>query len=308
MSSARNISGLIGSAMGRGAMPLYADVLEPVGPRQRSPVVMIHGGAHTGECYLRTIDGRPGWGLRFAAAGHPVILPDWPGVGRSGAVPLDRLSGELVCSKLQELIELTDEPVLLITHSMSGAYGWKLLERVGSRVRGLIAIAPGPPGNIQPRGVVTDRRGDEIEVKTPSMQMRFSLTRPVAFGLPFVERKLLATSTRFPRHLIQAYAASLQSIPPRLLYERLNVEESQLKVQDPSRIVDQKILIVTGTEDSEHPRELDGMTADWLREQGADVEFRFLADVGVHGNGHMLMLEDNSDALAAMLVEWADGL
>ena len=32
---------------------------------------------------------------------------------------------------------------------MSGAYGWKLLERHGERITKLIAVAPAPPGNIQ---------------------------------------------------------------------------------------------------------------------------------------------------------------
>ena len=30
----------------------------------------------------------------FVARGYPVVVPDWPGVGRSDYVPLDRLTGE----------------------------------------------------------------------------------------------------------------------------------------------------------------------------------------------------------------------
>jgi hypothetical protein len=29
-----------------------------------------------------------------------------------------------------------------------------------------------------------------------------------------------------------------------------------------------------------------------------------LADVGIHGNGHMMMVEKNSDAIAAVIANW----
>jgi hypothetical protein len=37
---------------------------------------------------------------------------------------------------------------------------------------------------------------------------------------------------------------------------------------------------------------------------GASVEFRYLPDVGVYGNGHMMMVENNSDELATMIDHW----
>jgi poly(3-hydroxybutyrate) depolymerase len=40
----------------------YFDVIEPTGRRTgKPPMFLIHGGAHTGACYLMTADGRPGW-------------------------------------------------------------------------------------------------------------------------------------------------------------------------------------------------------------------------------------------------------
>ena len=53
----------------------------------KPPVVMVHGGGHTGTCYLATPDLRPGWAPRFAAAGRNVFVPDWPGHGRSPMRP-----------------------------------------------------------------------------------------------------------------------------------------------------------------------------------------------------------------------------
>ena len=62
----------------------YFDVIEPAGGRSgKPPLFLIHGGAHTGACYLVTPDGRPGWAHAFAQAGYRVVIPDWPGSGRS---------------------------------------------------------------------------------------------------------------------------------------------------------------------------------------------------------------------------------
>ena len=96
----------------------------------------------------------------------------------------------------------------------------------------------------------------------------------------------------------------VQPLPPRLMFERQNIDSSQLRVADTGPFRDRKILMVTGAEDVDHTREIDGAIVDWLREIGAAIEFRFLADHGIDGNGHMLMLEDNSDQIAQVIVDW----
>jgi hypothetical protein len=39
----------------------YFDELTPTGASPRGTVVMVHGGSHTGSCYLLTADGGRGW-------------------------------------------------------------------------------------------------------------------------------------------------------------------------------------------------------------------------------------------------------
>ncbi|MBM3486338.1 MAG: hypothetical protein FJX67_06850 [Alphaproteobacteria bacterium] len=119
-----------------------------------------------------------------------------------------------------------------------------------------------------------------------------------------VEDKLLGRTTRFPRHALAAYRASLQAIPPRNIYERQNVAGSQIKVRDPSRLSGRRILIVTGECDTDHAREVDGEVARWLSANGAHVDYWYLTDFGIGGNGHMMMLEDNSDAIAHLIAGW----
>ena len=102
---------------------VYWELLTPSEPSNRPTVVMVTGGAHTASCYLTTADGRPGWAHDFVRAGHPVLLVDWPGTGRSGYVAPEAMTGELVCAGLETAIATVGRPVVVLAHSMSGAYG-----------------------------------------------------------------------------------------------------------------------------------------------------------------------------------------
>ena len=43
-----------------------------------------------------------------------------------------------------------------------------------------------------------------------------------------------------------------------------------------------------------------------LRQAGVPVTFIRLADLGIRGNGHMMMMEKNSDAIAQVITDWLD--
>src|SRR4029078_12708732 len=128
-------------------VPVYFETFAPAAATGRATVVMVHGGAHPGACYQRTADGRRGWAYFFAERGYRSVVPDWPGTGRSGYIPLDRLNGATVIEGLRTLIRSLSASVILMTHSMSGCYGWRLLELHGDIIDRLVGVAPGPPGN-----------------------------------------------------------------------------------------------------------------------------------------------------------------
>ena len=285
----------------------YFDVIEPTGGRTgKPPMFLIHGGAHTGACYLMTADGRPGWAHAFAQAGYRVVIPDWPGSGRSGYVPYDGLTGETVVAGLGKALLAVGEPAVVMTHSMSGPYGWKLLEQYGDHVAKIVAVAPGPPGNIQPAATIANETPEKLEVRGTT---NYTLDRKAPFvATPaFVASKLIGKSTQFPREHTARYAASLQPIAPRLLQQRLNIGGAQMKVTDFSKYRGKRALVLVGTDDGDHPRELDVGIADWLNENGAKADFWSLGDRGVSGNGHMMMIENNSDEVAKLILSWVEG-
>jgi len=280
----------------------YWEMLRPDRASGKPTVVMVPGGAHTAACYLTTADGRPGWAHDFVGAGYPVLLVDWPGTGRSGYAASEALTGDVVCAGLAAAIATVAEPVVLMTHSMSGAYGWKLLEQLGTQVIRLVAVAPAPPGNIQPRPEVVSETAEQIEIRGTT---NYVLDRKAPFvsSPGFVRSKLIGNSSQFPPESAVRYAASLIPIPPRLLQQRLNIDGSQLRIGNLAAYAGKPVLVVTGTDDVDHPRSLDAGIVDWLRQSGATGEHLYLAEKGITGNGHMMMLEGNSREIATAIME-----
>jgi pimeloyl-ACP methyl ester carboxylesterase len=193
-----------------------------------------------------------------------------------------------------------------MTHSMSGPYGWKLLEKFGKNIITLLAIAPGPPSNVQKQVQILSETPEKVEVQM-AVKISISLKDPVVANQDLIEKKLIGlNSTQFPRSAKAAYEATLVAIPPRLIYERMNIGNSQLKINDFSNYSAKRIAVVIGTDDPDHPIEMDKPIVDWLNQNGSKAELIALGERGIKGNGHMLMIEANSDQIAGLLINWLE--
>jgi pimeloyl-ACP methyl ester carboxylesterase len=289
---------------GPGPHPAYYELLEPAEPRDAPLMMMVHGGAHTGSCYQVTADRRPGWAHRFAERGYRVAVPDWPGHGRSGYVHPNDLGGEVVCTALADLIADLGEPVVLLTHSRSGAFGWTIAERVRDLMAGLVGVAPSPPGNTLEPAEILSETDSEIVARAGFWTRTITIGQAAPPPREFVQVKLIGDGPQFPVERADDYEAALTTSGWRLTYERQNVRGSQVRVKDPGCLAGLPVLVVTGDHDHDHPREHDAAIVSWLVQQGARASHLWLADVGITGNGHMLMLERNSDRVADAIMDW----
>lgn len=269
--------------------PVYVDYLAPAGSNALLPVVMLHGGGHTGACYLMTPDGRRGWAELFADAGHPVYVPDWPGHGRSPMRDdFNTLSGHQVVEALTPLFERVG-PAILLAHSASGPMAWMLAERLPDLVRAVIGIAPGAPANLIPMPTPDDLGSGHIFYSDEA--------EPIWVD-DGTARRFWTNGERFPMHVFPDYRKSIVAESPRIMNERFNFDGRGLSVT-PGALSGCPILVVTGETDLRHPRPVDEATAAFL-----GGEFCWLPDRGIRGNGHMLMLENNSDEIAELILGW----
>ena len=55
-----------------------------------------------------------------------------------------------------------------------------------------------------------------------------------------------------------------------------------------------------------HHDKLTHGTIGYLEQAGVPVDYLQLADIGIRGNGHMMMFEENSDEIAEIILEWIE--
>jgi pimeloyl-ACP methyl ester carboxylesterase len=261
---------------------MYAEVV-PARESGRPPIVFLHGGAHTGACYRGTPDGRPGWAGYAAERGWPAVVPDWPGHGRSGRPPdFAAMSGLRVVEAARALLEEIG-PAVLVTHSMSGAFGWKLAELARDRLLAVVGVAPSPPGNLQPVW------------SWPA----YPEEQPIRFSPE--EIRHFTASPRFPAEAFDRYFLSIVPESARLYNERLNVRGQQLRLDQPEALRGLPMLVVSAQVDPNHPQGSDAKLAAFL---GAD--YLALADHGLTDHGHLMMIEHGNLEIAALILTWLD--
>lgn len=282
--------------------PVYVDCFPAFNHEStRLPIVMLHGGFHTGSGYITTPDGRAGWAHYFAKRGHNVYIPDWPGHGRSPASKeFAILSTRDIAESLEQLIQKVG-PAIIFAHSAAGPIAWWLAGKSPSLVAAIVGIAPGPPANIQqalpddPAAIAELQHDQNAGCPIYSPQ-----NKPVWVDRDFI-KKFWANSPRFPQVGFEAYARSIVPESAAVLNERFHIGAKGLSVANPDVVSNRPMLIVTGELDLRHPREVDGRLAQFLK-----AEHLWLPQVGMFGNGHMLMLETNSDEIAHLISVWLE--
>ncbi len=315
---------------------MYVEVLRPQRVTRTYPIVFFHGNWQTATNWMGTPDGRAGWADYFLGHGYAVYLVDqpargrsawhasangpiaglsiadtegrftapevnpkwpqakkhtqWPGdgerKGRRGDPVFDaffKTQVESVASaeETQTMIQaagsaLLDKigPAILVTHSQSGAFGWLLADARPKAVKGIVAIEPtGPPFQnavvnedpARPWGITDIPLTYDPPVRAPSDLARVREPAP--------DRPELTACWK-------------QADPPRRLPNLQGIP----------------IAIVTA-EASNHAV-YDHCTAKYLVQAGVPNTFLRLEEQGIHGNGHMVMLEKNSDQIAALIEQW----
>ncbi len=321
---------------------MYVQYQIPAQQTQPYPVVMIHGGGQTGVNFLGTPDGRRGWADYFVASGYAVYVVDqpsrgrsgfisklygaatnrsaeaiterftapenaklwphahlhtqWPGSGTAGDAAFDQFyasqvesmsdvgAGELMMRTAGSALLDRIGPAILLTHSQSGPLGWTIADARPRLVKGIVAV--------EPNGA-------------PVYEIKFT-------GAPdYFEDDVLARPWGITRHALTfsppAAAASEMRFVKQAQADGPGLARCWLQAEPARQLTNLKgIPILMVTAEASYHAPYDHGTSLFLKQAGVAHTFVRLADTGMRGNGHMMMLEKNNLDIARYFQRWLE--
>jgi pimeloyl-ACP methyl ester carboxylesterase len=321
---------------------MYVEYQVPQKLAHPYPVVMIHGGSQTGTNFTGTPDGREGWAQYFLRRGYAVYVVDqvargraaqwsqangpvsasnlarleqrfvaperfnlwpqahlhtqWPGDGKPGDASFDQFYASqfpsLVDFPLQQALNrdatvaLLDRigPAVVMIHSQSGAFVWPIADARPNLVKAIVAVEPnGPPAHD-----VDFKGAPDWFTDNPHLKPYGLVDVPLTYDPPVSEASPLAFVREDKPEKPDYVRCWAQAEPARKLVN----------------LTGTPILVVTSEASYHAP--YDQCTVKYLAQAGVKSTHMRLPDVGIHGNGHMMMLEKNSDAIAKAMADWLD--
>lgn len=226
----------------------------------------------------------------------------WPGKGAPGDPVFDQffssqlpsiqdfsVQQQLNRSAILALLEKIG-PAALLTHSQSGAYGWPVADSRPDLVKAIIAVEPnGPP-------FFDIESSPNTTLAAPDWS-RYTTAKSRPWGIT-AERLTYSPLASSPSDLRIVEQTSADA--PNL--NRCWLQESPAR-QLPNLT---KVPILVVTSEASYHAPYDHCTVKYLERAGVHTTWIKLADAGIHGNGHMMMLEKNNAEIAKLISGWLD--
>jgi pimeloyl-ACP methyl ester carboxylesterase len=272
----------------------YVVYLEDYPARGRSQYVPgVDGTAERSNLTIRTA---PNLEETFTASAARGDFPQakkhtqWPGTGRIGDKIFDNFTKtqvQFLAGPRQEtltreanvaLLDAIGSPVILLTHSQGGAFGWLIADARPNLVKAIVTVEPAAPpikGVDAAKVAYTDGGGLSWGVANSAI----AYDPPVASAS---ELQTLLDNKAEPGKV----ACYVQQEPARKLRNLQNIP----------------VLFLNG--EGGYHRIYDHCLAKWLTQAGVKTEYVELEKVGLTGNGHMMMLEKNSADIAKYMGNW----
>ena len=218
----------------------------------------------------------------------------WPGSGRIGDKVFDdfaRTQVQFLAGTRQEeitrdanvaLLDAIGSPVILVTHSQSGPFGWAIANARPNQVKAIVAVEPGGPplkdtDNVKLTYVdsAPGTGGRVWGITNTALAYEPAVAAPSDFQIEFDNQSQAGRLGCYRQKEPARKLKNLQNIP---------------------------VLVLTA--DASYHGVYDHCTVQWLMQAGVKTEHVELAKAGIAGNGHMMMLEKNSADIAKYIGGW----
>ena len=323
---------------------LYAEFQIPSKLTHRYPIVMVHGGSQSGSNFTGTPDGREGWAQFFLRAGYAVYVVDQPGRGRASyqsgvygvlspdidinytqrrftsierynlwpqahlhtqwpgkGEPGDAVFDQFIASQLPGITNFTVQqqvsrdailallekigPAILLTHSQSGTFGWPVADARPDLVKAIVAVEPNGPPFVD---IENTGSPDWFREVTNGTRIWGVTADRLAYAPSAAEASDLSIERQENAGAPDLVRCWLQKAPARQLPNL------------------QKVPVLILTSESSYHAAYDHCTVKYLDQAGVHATWTKLTDIGIKGNGHMMMLEKNNMEIAAAISRWLE--
>jgi pimeloyl-ACP methyl ester carboxylesterase len=320
----------------------YVEYYIPTNRAHPYPIVMIEGCCSAGASFMGTPDGRDGWGQYFLAKGYAVYIMDqvgrgrspyieavygpksmrtpksverdfiayekynlfpqarlhtqWPGSGTVGDPIFDQFMAETLPmigdAKIREAVNrdatvaLLDRigPAILMPHSQSAGPVWLAADARPQLVKALLMIEAGTSLFYEVKLVGAPHWFEDGPLAKP-----FGVTyAPITYDPPVSGVEDFGLVRQEKPDAPELARCWRQKEPAPKLINFRNIPTLQMSAE------------ASFGAPTAH------CNAAFLKQAGVPVDFIRLADIGIHGNGHFLMLEKNNLEIAAVIADWLD--
>lgn len=268
------------------------------GDRNNPPLVLIHGGTLTGKAYETTPDGRMGWEEYFVRKGHAVYNLDQAGIARSGfnqAVNNDVRAGVDPPTALRSMARVNDE------------LGWVNF-RFGPSFGVAYSDGQFPVGAA---GEFSKQNNPITSGLLPTPNPNYKELSDLAVMLKGAVLIGHSASGLFP---VQAALTNPTGIKALVDIEPVGCQSASYTASQIATLATVPILVVFGDHLDAPP-----IAINWLnnfndckafvaRVNAANGHAKMLhpADLGIHGNSHMMMQDKNNLQIADLILKWID--
>jgi pimeloyl-ACP methyl ester carboxylesterase len=268
----------------------YVQYQIPDNKEYRYPILMVHGGGHTGKTYETTPDGREGWFTSFARRGFGTFVMDDPNRGRACCEPTElhqvRL-GLLPPTAIPNMNIYTKE-LSYQTFRFGSAYPdaypgqrfplnaidqyapqWVLTYRDAEENDKIINAIVAAIDKIGPCIVMVHSQSGPLglaaALKRANLVKGFVAVEPAGFAIPAAET-----------------ASTLKKVPIFVVFGDYVALSTQ----------------ATGWLTSAQT------TAGQVNAAGGNAKVVPLPTIGINGNSHMMMMDNNNEQIADLIEKW----
>jgi pimeloyl-ACP methyl ester carboxylesterase len=268
----------------------YVQYQIPEDKAYRYPVIMVHGGGHTGKTYETTPDGREGWYTSFARRGFAAYVMDDPNRGRACCEPT-----ELHLVRLG-LLPYTDIPNMNI-YTKEQAYATFRFGPAYPTAYPGIRFPLDAIDQYAPQWVLTYRDAEENAKITNAIVAAIDKVGPCIVMVHSQSGPLGLAAVLQHANLVKGFVA----IEPAGFAIPATETAATLK-KVPIFVVFGDNVALSGAATSWLTSAQ--TTADAVNAIGGNAKVVPLPTLGIYGNSHMMMMDNNNEQIADIIEKW----